>query len=166
MKMWKRCLAAILVFAIVWTSSGIAEAAGTFDEETQLFKVNTAELLTEFYNIEDKEANVILNGAINQGASYEMSMPYENCGDETIDLFTVDYRGKKIYAKEYTSNGYTWYPARAVLRVGEEVQEEFVFSSETCTYFQLLLTEYVTRSNYLIFYDLYFYMHNSIFILY
>ena len=69
MKMWKRCLAAILVFAIVWTSSGIAEAAGTFDEETQLFKVNTAELLTEFYNIEDKEANVILNGAINQGAS-------------------------------------------------------------------------------------------------
>ena len=134
MKMWKRCLTAILVFAIVWSSSGIAEAAGTCDEETQLFKVNTAELLTEFYNIEDKEANVILNGAINQGASYEMSMPYENSGDEASDLFTVDYRGRVIYAKEYTSNGHTWYPTTAVVRVGEEVQEEFALTSKPCTY--------------------------------
>jgi len=134
MKMWKRCLAAVLFLTILWTSSGIAEAAGTYNQETGLLTVNTAELLTEYYNIEKKEANVILNGAVNQGAVYEMRLPYDNTGDEASDLFVVDFRNRVIYADEYVSNGHIWYPVTAVLRVGEEIKEEIALSAVPGTY--------------------------------
>ena len=65
MKVWKRCLAALLTFTILYTSTNIAQAAGIFNTKFNTWTATKAEILAEHYGLSDKEKAVLLNDAIN-----------------------------------------------------------------------------------------------------
>ena len=73
MKAWKRCLAALLSFTILYTSTGSAQAAGTFSEKFLTWNATRAEILSEYYGVSEKETAVLMNDAVNQGYEYLIS---------------------------------------------------------------------------------------------
>lgn len=134
MKVWKRCLAAVLSFIIFITSANISEAAGTYDSENYIWKANHAEILAEYYGISEKETDVLYNEAINSGYRYILFAPYPNGTKGKRDLMTVDYVNKVVYAKAYNTSGYTWLPTTAVVSAEGEVVETLTLTTGTCYY--------------------------------
>ena len=139
MKVWKRCLAALLSFTILYSSTGILYAAGTFSEKFQTWTATKAEVLAEYYELSSKESAVILNNAVNQGYEYLISYPYANVENSKKNLVAVDYLEKKIYAKAYANGGYLWKPMKATITSSEgDLEPEIVNLTEGICYFNNL----------------------------
>lgn len=132
MKAWKRCLAALLSFTILYTSTGSAQAAGTFSEKFLTWNATRAEILSEYYGVSEKETAVLMNDAVNQGYEYLISYPYPNEEKSKKNLVAVDYLNKNVYAKSYTSGGYTWKPVTAVITADGTEQETIALTEGIC----------------------------------
>lgn len=123
MKVWKRCLAVVLSFIIYISSVNFSEAAGTYDSKNYIWKATVSEVLADYYELDKKATDVLFNNAINQGYRYILFAPYANGTKGKKDLITVDYVNKKVYAKTYNADGYSWMPIQAVLSADGEVVE-------------------------------------------
>jgi len=136
MKVWKRCISALLAFIMLGSSTNIALAAGTLDTETNVWSASAADIVAEHYGLASNTrlAAVISNGAIRSGAAYQAAAPYSNGTAEKQDLTAVDYINKVFYVKEYEADGCTWLPAEAELVAEGEVQESFALTEEACYY--------------------------------
>ena len=136
MRVWKRCIAALLALIMMFTSANFGFAAGRLDEETNLWSATAAAIVAERYGVlsNAKVAAVLGNGAINSGAEYSVAAPYHNGTEGKSDLIAVDYRGKVFYVDSYMTEGYLWVPVEAELLADGEVQETFALT-ESVTYY-------------------------------
>ena len=134
MKVWKRCLAAVLSFVTFLTSVNISNAAGAYDKKYSVWTANAADIVAEHYNFSDKELDVLYNDAINAGYLYRVFGPYENSKGSKRNLLEVDYVNKIVYAKSYSKSGYTWMPTTAKIIANGEVVETLSLN-EGITYY-------------------------------
>ncbi len=134
MKVWKRCLAALLAFIIFGTSANISEAAGVVDAEDGIWKATAAEIVAESYGLTEKEAELINAEIIRKGTEFEVTAPHENGTADKEDLVAVDYRERIVYAKELEADGYTWLPTEAVLVAEGEEKEQIPLTEGAYTY--------------------------------
>lgn len=132
MKVWKRCLAAVLAFTILYTSVITGTAAGVVEGQTHIWSATDALVVAGYYALDEKVALVLANAAINQGSEYQIAAPYDNGTEGKRDLVAVDYLEKKVYAKSYFMDGYAWLPTAAVIRAEGEEQESITLIAETC----------------------------------
>lgn len=136
MKVWKKCISALLAFIMIGSSTNIAFAAGKLDGETNLWSASAADIVAEHYGLasNSKLGAVISNGAIRSGAAYQAAAPYNNGTAEKQDLTAVDYINKVFYAASYEADGYTWLPVEAEVVAEGEVQESFALEEKVCFY--------------------------------
>lgn len=134
MKVWKRCFLALLAFIIVGSSVCVSQAAGTLDTKEHIWTASAADIVAEYYGLSEKEAAVLCNGAVQTGMEYRVHVPHQNGTEGKEDLIAVDYLEKKIYAKEYASDAYTWLPTEAVLVAEGEEKERLSLTAGSCFY--------------------------------
>lgn len=132
MKVWKRCLAAVLSFILFCTSANISEAAGTFDDRLWIWKSTDAEIVAEFYGLDEKESAALLNDAVNGGKNYLLSAPYSNETAGKRNLLAVDYLNRIVYADAINTKGCIWMPVSADIVVDGEVKESITLTAGTC----------------------------------
>lgn len=132
MKVWKRCLAAVLSFIIFCISVNFSEAAGTFDDRLWIWKSTDAEIVAEFYGLDDKESAALLNDAVKGGNNYLLSAPYSNETAGKRNLLAVDYLKRIVYADVINTKGCTWMPVNADIVVDGEVKESITLTAGTC----------------------------------
>ena len=133
-KVWKRCLAAILAFMIFTTSVNFSEAADIYNTDNSRWISSDAEVVAESYGLNREILDVLYNPAINGGTKYDILAPYSNGTAGRKDLIAVDYKNKIVYAKELNADGHVWFPIPYVLNAEGDVCEEIEFKWETCYY--------------------------------
>lgn len=133
MKVWKRCIAAVLAFMIFTTSVNFSEAAGTYDTENFKWTASAAEVVAGYYGLNEKETVVLLNNAVNSGDKYDPDAPYDNGTEGKKDLVAVDYENKKVYAKALHTKGLSWLPTEAILSAEGE-DETIILTPGVCYY--------------------------------
>lgn len=136
MKIWKRCLSALLALIMLFTSANVGFAAGRLDGETNIWSATAADIVAEHYGLTSnaKIAAVLSNGAIRSGAEYAVAAPHVNGTEGKQDLIAVDYRNKAFYVKSYETEGYLWIPTAAVLLADGEEKETFNLTESVCYY--------------------------------
>lgn len=136
MKIWKRCLSALLALIMLFTSANVGFAAGRLDGETNIWSATAADIVAEHYGLTSnaKIAAVLSNGAIRSGAEYAVAAPHVNGTEGKQDLIAVDYRNKAFYVKSYETEGYLWIPTAAVLLAEGEEKETFNLTESVCYY--------------------------------
>ena len=134
MKVWKRCLAALLSFMVFTTSVNISEAAGIYDPKNYIWTATDAEIVAEHYGLESRETDVLYSKAVNRGYSYILYAPYNNGTKGKKDLIGVDYVNKIVYAKALHTAGCSWLPVSAVLSAEGVEKEVITLATGTCYY--------------------------------
>lgn len=133
MKVWKRCLAAVLAFMIFTTSVNFTEAAGTYDTENFIWTATDAEVVAGYYGLDEKVTAVLSNNAVKGGESHKPDLPYDNDTVGKNDLITVDYENRYVYAKALYTDGLSWLPTEAIISAeGEE--ESITLTTGVCYY--------------------------------
>ncbi|MBO5159514.1 MAG: hypothetical protein J6B94_07985 [Lachnospiraceae bacterium] len=133
MKVWKRCVAAVLAFMIFITSADLAEAAGTYDQENFIWTARDAAVVAGYYGLDELETAVLLNPSVDGGAQYTLFTPYDNETEGKNNLVAVDYVNQCIYAKALHTNGFSWMPTEAILSAADE-EEVIPLTAEVCYY--------------------------------
>lgn len=115
-KALKRSMAMLL--AVVMTLSTVTF---TWAEPAESKPTKTlGQLLTENYDgLKREEKDLLESGLLNE-AGYTFTTPDANNGN---GLVSIDAEKKTVTAKEYTNNGFTWVPVKAVLKEGDVEKE-------------------------------------------
>lgn len=115
-KALKRSMAMLL--AVVMTLSTVTF---TWAEPAESKPTKTlGQLLTENYDgLKREEKDLLESGLLNE-AGYTFTAPDANNGN---GLVSIDAEKKTVTAKEYTNNGFTWVPVKAVLKEGDVEKE-------------------------------------------
>lgn len=115
-KALKRSMAMLL--AVVMTLSTVTF---TWAEPAESKQTKTlGQLLTENYDgLKREEKDLLESGLLNE-AGYTFTAPDANNGN---GLVSIDAEKKTVTAKEYTNNGFTWVPVKAVIKEGDVEKE-------------------------------------------
>lgn len=133
MKVWKRCLSAVLAFMIIITSVKFTEAAGAYDIDNFIWTASDAEVVAACYGLDKKETAVLLNPAVNGGTEYTLFAPYDNETEGKTNLVAVDFVNQYVYAKVLHTGGYSWIPTEAILSANGE-EETIALAPGICYY--------------------------------
>ena len=134
MKVWKRCMAAVLSFVIFFTNCNISIAAGTYDAEDHIWTGSKAEIVADYYGLDSREKDILQNKSIDRGYEHILFTPYDNETKGKKNMVAVDYVNKKIYAKAKYTGGCSWLPETAVLSAEGEEVETLTLTQVTCFY--------------------------------
>lgn len=134
MKVWKRCMAAVLSFVIFFTNCNISIAAGTYDAEDHIWTGSKAEIVADYYNLDSREKDILQNKSIDRGYEHILFTPYDNETKGKKNMVGVDYVNKIIYAKAMYTGGCSWLPETAVLSAEGEEVETLTLTQGTCFY--------------------------------
>ena len=126
----KRCMAAILVMAIVFTSADFSSVItlNAGDSQGDL-KITDGELIANNYDELSAEEKAILRSEAISGSTYSLTVPTAD-----NELTAVDSDNKVIYAKEFKSGEYVWYPEKAEVVVDKAAVETVELEKGTYTY--------------------------------
>lgn len=129
----KRCMAAILTAALVFTSvdwGWCFTSKATGSQPSNSLTITTGQLIANNYDdLLSEEEMAILSSEAFMGSTYAITKPTAN-----DKLTAVDSDNKTVYAKNFKAGNYTWYAEAAKIVVNSTTVEHMALTQGSVSY--------------------------------